>query len=938
MAAFADEDGIRQTLELLHNCHSSDTGVQKAVHEKFAELNKFPDFNKYLAFILFDAVNESDSTRSMSGLILKNNLKTHFKLCPPELITFIKDGCLSHLSDPSLMMRSTVGILITTIVTLGGLETWPELLPKLIDCLQSGDMNVIEGAFGALAKICEDSSTQLEDRRFGCPLASLIPKFLEFTSHENPKFRSYALACTNHFINSRSQVLIDYVDQFLHCLFSLAEDADSTVRKHVCSAFVQLLEAHLGQLVQHLPNIIEFMLLRTQDDDESISREACEFWLSLSEQPICYQALTPYIDRLIPVLVRGMKYSDSDMILLRNDLSEDSHIPDKESDIRPRFHKTKSKFMSQENDDDDEDDYVSNWTLRKCSAAALDVLASVFHTDFLPLLLPITKELLFSPQWDVKESGILVLGAIAEGCMKGMLPYLPELVPFLIECLSDERPLIRSITCWTLSRYSHWIVGQPHDTYFKPLVIELLKRILDTNKRVQEAACSAFATLEEEACTDLVPHLGIILRTLVYALNQYQHKNLFILYDAIGTLADSVGHHLNQPGYIELLMPPLFEKWNTLRDDEKDLFPLLECLSSMATALGTGFLPYCTPVFGRCVNLIDRTIQLNKLHSQQPDAYEAPDKDFMVISLDLLSGLLEGLGNQMYALVSNSPLIELLFEASQDPQPDVRQSSFALLGDLTKACFEYIRPQIGQFMSVLANNLGSEHISVSNNAIWAIGEICIQLGEGMQPYAPMFVRPLIEIINRQNTPKTLHENTAITIGRLGYVCPSEVAPHLSLFIRNWCLFLRNIRDNEEKDSAFRGICNLITLNPSGVLSDFLFFCDAVASWNAPKDDLKEKFYAILHGFKAQVTGDDWGEFWRQCPPMLRDRLSAQYAASHLQSCLFCASSVFPPFAASSWRSFACCVIRDTAVISPTALTLYRPSSLHRSIHTSSWAF
>ena len=26
-----------------------------------------------------------------------------------------------------------------------------------------------------------------------------------------------------------------------------------------------------------------------------------------------------------------------------------------------------------------------------------------------------------------------------------------------------------------------------------------------------------------------------------------QHKNLLILYDAIGTLADSVGHHLNQP-------------------------------------------------------------------------------------------------------------------------------------------------------------------------------------------------------------------------------------------------------------------------------------------------------------------------------------------------------------------------------------------------------
>ena len=52
--------------------------------------------------------------------------------------------------------------------------------------------------------------------------------------------------------------------------------------------------------------------------------------------------------------------------------------------------------------------------------------------------------------------------------------------------------------------------------------VQLLKRILDPNKRVQEAACSAFATLEEEACTELVPYLGFILETLVYAFGKYQ--------------------------------------------------------------------------------------------------------------------------------------------------------------------------------------------------------------------------------------------------------------------------------------------------------------------------------------------------------------------------------------------------------------------------------
>ena len=51
----------------------------------------------------------------------------------------------------------------------------------------------------------------------------------------------------------------------------------------------------------------------------------------------------------------------------------------------------------------------------KCSAAGLDVLATVFKDELLPVLLPILKEILFHPDWITKESGILVLGAIAEG-------------------------------------------------------------------------------------------------------------------------------------------------------------------------------------------------------------------------------------------------------------------------------------------------------------------------------------------------------------------------------------------------------------------------------------------------------------------------------------------------------------------------------------------
>lgn len=61
--------------------------------------------------------------------------------------------------------------------------------------------------------------------------------------------------------------------------------------------------------------------------------------------------------------------------------------------------------------------------------------------------------------------------------------------------------------------------------------------------------------------------------------------------------------------------------------------------------------------------------------------------------------------------------------------PEVRQSSFALLGDLTKASFQHVAPCISDFMPILGQNLNPELISVCNNATWAIGEISVKLGE-----------------------------------------------------------------------------------------------------------------------------------------------------------------------------------------------------------------
>nr|XP_023838830.1 transportin-1 [Salvelinus alpinus] len=654
-----DEQGLQQILQLLKESQSPDTSTQRSVQQRLEQLNQYPDFNNYLIFVLTKLKSEDEATRSLSGLILKNNVKAHYQNFPNGVSDFIKSECLQNIGDASPLIRATAGILITTIASKGELQNWPELLPKLCLLLDSEDYNTCEGAFGALQKICEDSAEILDSDVLDRPLNVMIPKFLQFFKHSSPKIRSHAIACVNQFIISRTQALMLHIDDFIENLFALATDEEPEVRKNVCRALVMLLEvrmdrlltAHattsredMDRLLPHMHNIIEYMLQRTQDQDENVALEACEFWLTLAEQPVCKDVLCNYLSKLIPVLVNGMKYSEIDIILLKGDVDEDDDeaIPDNEQDIRPRFHRSRTVAQQHEGDRDgieddddddddddlDDDDTISDWNLRKCSAAALDVLANVFRDDLLLPILPLLKELLFHPEWVIKESGILVLGAIAEG---------------------------------------------------------------------------------------------------------------------------------------------------------KDYYQSLSYLSD-------------------------------------------------------------------------------------GPQDPVYQSLLALPPS----------DQPADFMPILGTNLNPELISVCNNATWAIGEISIQMGAEMQPYVTMVLHQLVEIINRPNTPKTLLENTAITIGRLGYVCPQEVAPMLQQFIRPWCTSLRNIRDNEEKDSAFRGICTMISVNPGGVVQDFIFFCDAVASWVNPKDDLRDMFGKILHGFKNQVGEDNWRRFSDQFPLPLKERLAAFY--------------------------------------------------------------
>lgn len=411
------------------------------------------------------------------------------------MVEYIKEHIVSGLSQPITMIRNIAGSVVSALVIKGSFKSWPDILPKLMTLASHDNPVVQEGSLSALAKLFEDSGSELDSDPEGQRILSfMIPRFLELARSPSPKVRSQCIVCLNQFILRMSQALFVHIDLFLTTLFELALDADPDVRRNICTAFVMLLDAREDKLVPHLSGIVDYSLHCMGDDDEQVALEACEFLLGLAEHDQLRNQVLSLLPKILPVLFRCMVYSEQDILRFESLAEDDAEMEDKATDIRPTHAKSRTahnaeklsqdinknldngladnnKFDAEDDDEDDDDDDdeddddysmdLSDWNLRKCSAAALDIFASSYHESILQFSLPTLKQNLVSHEWPVREAAILAYGAIAEGCVDGMSPFLPEVIPYFVQSLND--PVVRLAGCGFInfSVLTFWIGSDP---------------------------------------------------------------------------------------------------------------------------------------------------------------------------------------------------------------------------------------------------------------------------------------------------------------------------------------------------------------------------------------------------------------------------------------------------------------------------------------------
>nr|POE94726.1 importin subunit beta-2 [Quercus suber] len=896
-----------------------------------------PDINNYLAYVTVTATAAPEfdqktwhAARSAAAIMLKNNVKTSYQRLSETSQKYIKSTILAALEDPNAQIRNYVGIVVTEVIKQGGILGWPEVLPNLTSMVSNGSGQMSpegqDGAMGALFKICEDNRRALDQEyQTQRPLAFLLPKFLEFTHNQNPKIRSRALASINIFFNEPVALTAkENINDILPAIVRLTADTSDDVRRVVCRSFALLADGMPAVLTPHIEGIVDYTLSQQRDaDNEELALDAAEFFFEASGTAKLRGSLGPFLDRIVPVLLDCMVYSEEDQMRLEADADDDANEEDEIQDVKPGFAKTKNSRATTadaqtsgdsskeagngyayadddlsdgeiaEDDEDIEIDPEDEWNLRKCSAAALDALASHFGTAVFGVTLPWLEENFAHNDWSNREAAVLALGAIGPGCMDDVKPHLPQLVPFMLGLLNDSQPVVRQITCWALSRYAGWasqLDQAGKQQYFEPLMEGILKRMLDNNKKVQQSAASAFATLEEAAQTELVPYTAIIVSQFKKCFEKYKDKNMYILYDCVQTLAEYTGPRMAEPEIVNELMPALIGRWEKVQDQSREMFPLLECLAFIATSMGPEFTPFAKPLFMRCIRIIHQNLE--DAIGAENNVFDQPDKDFLVTSLDLLSSVIQSLEPQYsaeLAATAQPNMFEMLAYCMKDVNNDVKQSAYALLGDCAIYIFSQMRSYLSTILEILLHQLDLSQAQedpetafrVINNACWSCGEIAMREKEGMTPFVDRLLAKLASIMFSNEVPESLNENAAIAVGRLGIGCHQQLAPHLAQFAVPFLQNMRKVGWTDEKGHAYKGFANVVLDNPQAMEHCLLDFLHEMAS--APglfltgmqDEGPLSGFERVIVEYK-KLLGEGWDAFIGNLPPSQTQALQQLY--------------------------------------------------------------
>ena len=780
----------------------------------------------------------SNEAKALAGLLLKNHLMSDNReeggdSSLPRHAPYIQEGLLQALTHgSSTLVRATAGTVVTKWLARFGLASWPTVLSRLVELVdQTGDTQ----ALATLLKIAEDAGDRLCREQPG-QADALVCQLLTWAAQLPLSMATVALRTLNELVPHSGARVGRELDSLLRVLSTRATEAlgatsgpegaltptgEASVCA-ICGLLVTLLQHHATAMRASLTGLLDFTVALLGRAEDTVALQACEFWnlLVATLDEDVFGLLRPVLPQLVSLLLHKMAYAATDPVLLHfgtDSTATSVAAPDADTDIRPRHFRSHmqqaqaglkgsaeaghSDADSDEDSDDDsdEDEEAFEWNVRKCAAATLDALSSWFDAAVIEhVLFPqLTRLLQQQEDWRLREVGILALGAVAVHCQAALAPFLPTLLPLLAAGVADAYPLVRSISCWALSRFSGWRGLEA--TQLDVVVAALLRALQDRNKRVQGAAFSALACYLEDAPLLMLSHVPSLVQAVQRVFPEVQKKNRVALLDLVATLGLAL-QDLPQAvplarslEVFHLLGPPLLDLLLDTSEFSGDIFPVMEAVAAWCLFFKPLFL--APPPSSAAASLLQAfvarlfsaawtfIVEALILEDASDEALEL--EELALAGLELWSVVLQLMPSDVFCQLmerESSPSWHQLFlRALQRQSADIRQTMLAVIADLCLLHESFVKGYAGIFLSHL---LPAIQDSLLPSNVDGAG-----LGAGPGPSSAASSTSTFKVVFSSNPLSVVH-NALFSLGELCRVLSSLDHPSTSSLAALWPIILQ----------------------------------------------------------------------------------------------------------------------------------------------------
>ena len=887
---------LSRICDLLNASQIADNQKQKEIFQSISEYSKSAEFYHYLAFILASK-DFPVALRRISGLSLKSAINQNYETLQDLTKDFIKQKLFEAFNDHDLIIRRATSLVMTTLIFKGGFQSWPNLLDFLLLSLNSTNLDLIENTIDCIAKIIEDLRVNCENYDFfdpskgGTSIDMLIPKLLVFCENNfSDNIRQAAIFCLNLCIFSMPPSLASNLGKFLEILLEITYHSNEKLRLRGFQGLVSLNETRPDAILSRIDQILVRVVEGMKDKDYEVARNAISFWPEFFLYDLDNPEKNAYLQKVLPSLLDALldclRYADNDLMnLLPEEYSKDFKA------IKGGATEEGEEEIDEFSEDIEEKKEIfgiGEFTIRRVAGQTLEKLSEIYRDEIFKSMQFKINEFLRSPDWKIKESAILCIGALSEGCYESIKPHLNYIILFLLQNISDKEALIKTISCWTLSRFTGFIIENANqtipnqqnseETLLKVYLREILKAVMDANPSVQESACSAFSNLVTKAAHMLLPFIYEVFQVFAMVFDHYKGSSLFNLYGAISSIFESLEGNVQDLKALELLIPRIMQKFCDSAPDDKNLCHLIECLISICNALGRLFLNNFPILYDKSLKIINNYIMTLKNGDKKT---EHEKRELLLRGIDLLSTILDILKSDFDSLIQGSNIYPLLLECLEDKDFQVRQFIFSFSGEIAKNCSKGLLPYIEQFFPILFNNLfilpteldpGQSYISICNNAVWTLGEFAMSYPEIMKPKTLLIAERIIGLMTSNKLQRTLASNFAKCLGRIALLeGGGQISEKLDIFIKHWCLIMKTCSEDTGKQQAFKGFFIMIEQNTKCLNNYFQYICESFGNFEHPEEKLKEMFFKIIHGYRKSF-GEEAEINIKRLTPTLKEKL------------------------------------------------------------------